>query len=90
MINLQGYDPEKFKPAKKSKPTSDGVTKPKTEKTPATGLADQDMKAAVEAGTVNKLTNDVLKTWLKSHNVSVSNKKKAQLVEDVESIVNAL
>lgn len=47
---------------------------------------DLDMAAMVAAGTVKKLTVDVLKNWLRGQGVAVSNKKKADLVQDVESM----
>ena len=56
------------------------MAKDKTEEGAAVEL---DMETLVKAGTVNKLTVDVLKAWLKNKGVHVSNKKKAQLVEDV-------
>lgn len=57
------------------------MAKEKTEKEGA--AVELDMETLVKAGTVNKLTVDVLKAWLKNKGVHVSNKKKAQLVEDV-------
>ena len=57
------------------------MAKDKTEKEGA--AVELDMETLVKAGTVNKLTVDVLKAWLKNKGVHVSNKKKAQLVEDV-------
>ena len=41
------------------------------------------MEALVFSRTVNKLTVDVLKAWLKTRGVAVFNKKKAELIEDV-------
>jgi len=66
------YDPEG--PPKKKVATETG--KMKVEKLDGT-----DMQAMVQAGTVNKLTVDVLKNWLKTKGVSVSNKKKGELVD---------
>lgn len=45
--------------------------------------ADLDMESVVKSGKVNKLTVDMLKGWLKTKGVHVSNKKKAELVDDV-------
>jgi len=70
----EGYNPEAPpKKASQSKPKA-----PSQDKT-----ATLDMKAEVAAGTVNKLTVDVLKFWLKSQGVSVTGKKKGDLVQDV-------
>lgn len=41
------------------------------------------MESFVKSGKVNKLTVDVLKGWLKTRGVHVSNKKKAELVDAV-------
>lgn len=78
LLFLQGYDPDTFKAAKKAKPRSSAAG--------SSGGEAIDMKAAVESGTVTKLTVAVLKTWLKTQGVQVTNKKKAQLIEDVESL----
>lgn len=74
-IFIQGYDPSA--PVKKAaKPRT-----PKPEKPDVS--ADLDMESFVKSGKVNKLTVDVLKGWLKTRGVHVSNKKKAELVDAV-------
>ncbi len=74
-IFVQGYDPSA--PVKKAaKPRA-----PKHEKPDVS--ADLDMESFVKSGKVNKLTVDVLKGWLKTRGVHVSNKKKAELVDAV-------
>ncbi len=54
----------------------------KAERAAAAG-GELDMASHVRANTVEKLTVDVLKGWLKERGIPVSNKKKAQLVQDV-------
>ncbi len=56
----------------------------KAERAAAAG-GELDMVAHVRANTVEKLTVDVLKGWLKERGIPVSTKKKAQLVQDVLS-----
>jgi hypothetical protein len=65
---------------KKRKPAAAGA-----EKAPRAAAAggELDMAAHVRANTLEKLTVDVLKGWLKERGIPVSNKKKAQLVQDV-------
>ena len=41
------------------------------------------MAAHVKAKTVDKLTVDLLKAWLKEAGIPISKKKKADLVQDV-------
>ncbi len=55
------------------------------EKVPRAAAAggELDMAAHVRANTVEKLTVDALKGWLKERGIPVSNKKKAQLIQDV-------
>jgi len=78
-VYTEGYNPSA--PIKKPSAARPKVAKEKTEKEGA--AVELDMETLVKAGTVNKLTVDVLKAWLKNKGVHVSNKKKAQLVEDV-------
>jgi len=83
----EDYDPAKFKPTKKSKPST---AKPKPAASAASNTAKSenlDMAAMVADGTVKKLTVDVLRTWLKEQGVTGSSKmKKADLIQEVESI----
>ena len=72
---VKGYDPSG--PVKKA-------AKPKVSKEDKPIISDDlDMEALVFSRTVNKLTVDVLKAWLKTRGVAVFNKKKAELIEDV-------
>jgi len=72
----EGYDPAA--PRRKA-----AASKPKEPKAEKVQLEDLDMEHQVKAGTVNKLTVDVLKSWLRSKGISVTGKKKADLVQDV-------
>merc|ERR1712066_496277 len=63
------------------------VKKAPKKETKASNVASSDsidMEEAVRKGIVNKLTVDTLKTWLKSNSISVTGKKKAELVDLVE------
>ena len=73
---IKGYDPFS-PPVKKAAPSKPRTTKEKVDSDAI------DMKAMVKAGTVNKLTVDVLKSWLKMKGIAVASKKKAALVDDV-------
>merc|ERR1712183_484062 len=77
-----GYDPE----APPKKKTATAATKVKAVKIENVG--EIDMQAMVKAGTVNKLTVDVLKTWLKGKGVSGGTKKKGELVDLVCELVD--
>lgn len=71
----QGYDPAG--PVRKA-----AASKPKEPKAP-TQVDHIDMEQQVQSGTVKKLTVDVLKSWLRTKGVSVTGKKKADLVDAV-------
>jgi len=73
----EGYNPE-APPKKASQSKVKAPSQTSQEKT-----GNLDMKAEVAAGSVKKLTVDVLKFWLKSQGVSVTGKKKSDLVQDV-------
>ena len=70
----EGYDPE-APPKKAAKPTS---TKEKPKKEADFVI---DMEREVKNNSVSKLTVDTLKSWCRSEGISVSNKKKAELVQ---------
>jgi len=72
-----GYEPEA--PPKK-KPTS-AATKVKEKNPMLDNIEEMDMRSMVKAGSVNKLTVDVLKAWLKGKGFAVGNKKKGELVD---------
>jgi len=73
-----GYDPE----APPKKKVASAVTKVKVEKkVKDENVGEMDMGAMVKAGTVAKLTVDVLKTWLKGRGVTVGKQKKGELVD---------
>ena len=70
-----GYDPEA--PPKK-------VAKPAASKERTSAKSEDiavDMGREVASGSVSKLTVDTLKNWCRTQGISVSNKKKAELVQ---------
>ena len=76
----QDYDPEKKKPAVSRVKTDKAVVKERTERSSSINV-DIDMEQEVRHGSVSRLTVDTLKSWCKSRGISVSNKKKAELVD---------
>jgi hypothetical protein len=77
---LQGYDPAA--PIKK-KHTGTGKAGAAKSARPMKAETATDMAAHVRNKTVDKLTVDVLKAWLKEAGIPISKKKKADLVQDV-------
>jgi len=74
-----GYDPEG--PPKKKVATESAKVKVEKKSVKVENVYEMDMAAMVQAGTVSKLNVDVLKSWLKGKGVSVTGKKKGELVE---------
>ena len=75
----EGYDPEG--PPKKKVATESAKVKVEKKSVKVENVYEMDMAAMVQAGTVSKLNVDVLKSWLKGKGVSVTGKKKGELVE---------
>ena len=75
----EGYDPEG--PPKKKVATESAKVKVEKKSVKVENVNEIDMAAMVQAGTVSKLNVDVLKSWLKGKGVSVTGKKKGELVE---------
>jgi len=74
-----GYDPEG--PPKKKVATESAKVKVEKKSVKVENVYEMDMAAMVQAGTVSKLNVDVLKSWLKGKGVSVTGKKKGELVD---------
>jgi len=74
-----GYDPEG--PPKKKVATESSKVKAEKKSVKTDNVGEMDMASMVKAGTVSKLTVDVLKSWLKGKGVMVTGKKKGELVE---------
>ena len=70
-----GYDPE-APPKKAVKPTAS-----KDKSSVKTVDLAVDMGREVDNGTVSKLTVDTMKNWCRTQGISVTNKKKAELVQ---------
>jgi len=75
----EGYDPEG--PPKKKVATESAKVKVEKKSVKVENVYEMDMAAMVQAGTVSKLNVDVLKSWLKGKGVSVTGKKKGELVD---------
>jgi len=73
------YDPEA--PPKKKMATESSKVKAEKKPVKMENVGEIDMQAMVHASTVNKLTVDVLKTWLKGKGEGVTGKKKGELVD---------
>ncbi|KAK7027384.1 X-ray repair cross-complementing protein 6 [Halocaridina rubra] len=83
MVYPPSYDPAQ--PPKK-RPATSSAPAPKKAKPDPKSINVEEM---AKAGTVNKLTMDVLKAWLQERGIKISGKKKDQLVQDVMDEVGA-
>ncbi|XP_076054760.1 inverted repeat-binding protein [Oratosquilla oratoria] len=83
MVYPDSYDPDAKKRPSQQK-NAPAAKKPKPEP------GNINMEDLAKKGTVNKLTMDLLKTWLQEKGENVKGKKKGQLVQDVYDVLGVV